>query len=183
MPLRIGQPLDRGYDQPLGLLSDCHRRIEHFLLVLSTAAASAGSTPLSAARRADLEAAVTYFSTAAPTHTADEEESLFPRLRQTADPAAAAALETVAELEHDHHIAAEHHGAVDEMVRRWLERNVLEPGEARALREHLSALCALYERHISIEDREVFPAAARLLSPEEIAQIGVEMAGRRSRRP
>jgi len=34
MPLQIGQRPDHGFAQPLGLLSDCHRRIEHFLRVL-----------------------------------------------------------------------------------------------------------------------------------------------------
>ena len=39
MLLKIGGPPEHGFDQPLGLLSDCHRRIEHFLFVLSTIAA------------------------------------------------------------------------------------------------------------------------------------------------
>ena len=36
MPLQIGQPLDHDFDEPLGLLTDCHRRIEYFLDVLVT---------------------------------------------------------------------------------------------------------------------------------------------------
>ena len=31
MLVKIGQPVDHGFDAPLGLLSDCHRRIEKFL--------------------------------------------------------------------------------------------------------------------------------------------------------
>ena len=34
MPLQIGERPDHSFAEPLGLLSDCHRRIEHFLLVL-----------------------------------------------------------------------------------------------------------------------------------------------------
>ena len=38
MLVRIGQPADHGFDERLGLLSDCHRRIEQFLGLLSTVA-------------------------------------------------------------------------------------------------------------------------------------------------
>ena len=50
------------------------------------------------------------------------------------------------------------------------------------LRGHLAALRALYQRHIDVEDRELFPAAARLLCATQIADIGREMAERRSGR-
>lgn len=35
---QIGQRVDHDFDEPLGLLSDCHRRIEHFLRALVTVA-------------------------------------------------------------------------------------------------------------------------------------------------
>jgi hemerythrin-like domain-containing protein len=123
-----------------------------------------------------------YFAAASPKHVADEEESLFPRLRQSSDPAAAEGLEMLALLEEDHHRANERHRAVEALAQRWLERGVLDPSDAQALRDHLSALRALYEPHIAVEERELFPAAARLLSADELAQIGCEMAKRRSRR-
>jgi len=47
------------------------------------------------------------------------------------------------------------------------------------LRERLARLQAIYQAHIVVEDRDPFPAAARILSADEIAQIGREMAGRR----
>lgn len=99
MPLRIGQRPDRGFDEPLGLLSDCHRRIEHFLQVFVTVAAGAAGGALTAAQRDALEGALRYFEVAAPKHTADEEESLFPRLREANDPGVRDALDVLAELE------------------------------------------------------------------------------------
>jgi hemerythrin-like domain-containing protein len=181
MPITIGRRPDHGFDQPLGLLSDCHRRIEHFLAVLIAVDRQLGGGPLTAAQRAELEAALEYFATAAPRHTADEEESLFPRLRQSADPAAVRALETVGRLERDHDEAERRHASVDRLVRRWLDRNRLEPDEARALRGHLTELQAIYTQHIAIEDRDVFPAAASVLSAADISEIGREMAARRAR--
>jgi hemerythrin-like domain-containing protein len=181
MPIKIGQRPDHGFDEPLGLLSDCHRRIENFLDVLARTAQQVAGGPLNDRRRADLEGALAYFQTAAPRHTADEEASLFPRLRASGDPAAAAALETVTRLERDHGAADQHHAEVDRLVRRWLGANALPADDLAALNEHLAALRAIYEPHIAIEDRELFPTAARLLSPSQIEEIGREMAARRGR--
>ena len=178
MLIRIGARPDHGFDEPLGLLSDCHRRIEHFLAVLA-AIANRAHEPLAAAERSQLEGALSYFATAAPRHTADEEQSLFPRLRASANPAARAALETVARLEHDHGIADAGHKAVDVLVRRWLDAGRLIDTDRATLAGHLAALKAMYDEHIGIEDRDLFPAAAELLSGEELSQIGREMERRR----
>jgi hemerythrin-like domain-containing protein len=137
---------------------------------------------LTPAQGAELEAALAYFATASPKHTADEEDSLFPRLRDTHDPAAKRALKLVDQLERDHDIAERHHHAVEALVRRWLRKRGLETEETAKLRGHLAALRALYRRHIDVEDRELFPVAARLLSATQIADIGREMAERRSGR-
>lgn len=181
MLIRIGQRPDHAFDEPLGLLSDCHRRIEHFLHVLEVIANRSAGGTLAAAERKDLEASIGYFAQAAPRHTADEEESLFPRLRASNDPEALHALDTVARLERDHDAADVHHAAVDRLVRDWLAAGTLAPDRLGELRDHLSALHAIYEPHIAVEDRELFPAAGRVLSKDDVAAIGREMAARRSR--
>ena len=128
-----------------------------------------------------MQTAAGYFANAAPRHTADEEQSLFPRLRASTDPAARRALEIVERLERDHAQADRHHAAVDGIVRRWLRDGELTGGERLDLRGHLAQLRSIYEPHISCEDLELFPAAARVLTPVEIAAIGGEMAARRKR--
>jgi len=180
VPIQIGGRPDHGFDEPLGLLSDCHRRIEYFLQVLCAVSERAAAGPLSPPQRADLDAALRYFATAAPRHTADEEESLFPRLRRSNDAAAAQALDAVARLERDHATAARHHAAVDALVRRWLEADALDAPHARELSGHLAALRTIYTEHIAIEDGDVFPAAGRLLSRDQLGEIGREMAARRA---
>lgn len=180
MLVRIGQRTDHGFDTPIGLLSDCHRRIERFLGALVTVTEERRGSQLPAADRAVLQAALRYFATAAPNHSADEEKSLFPRLRGSADPQAREALETVERLEADHRVADIHHTAVDELGRRWLAAGTLPPPDASALREHLVAIEQLYRRHIKVEDEELFPAAGRLLGPADLEAIGREMADRRN---
>lgn len=180
MPIKIGQRVDHSFDEPLGLLSDCHRRIEHFLRVLATVAADASGGPLTPEYRSALEGALRYFAVAAPKHTADEEVSLFPRLRNIGDPALAEALVSLDRLEHDHEEADTHHAAVDEIVREWLANDRLSSSDTEQLRQRLTRLQALYERHIRVEDQEVFPAAARALNRTQIDAIGDEMAARRN---
>jgi hemerythrin-like domain-containing protein len=183
MPIQIGHGPAHDFDEPLGLLSDCHRRIEHFLQVLVAVDADAGGGRLTPSHRGALEGALRYFAVAAPRHTADEELSLFPRLRVSNDAAAAHALALIDRLEQDHHEADEHHAAVETLVKRWLADDGLAAGDASELRRRLGRLQTLYQRHISVEDREVFPAAARVLDQVQIREIGREMAERRQLRP
>ena len=183
MFIRIGQRPDHGFDEPLGLLSDCHRRIEHFVQLLETTAGRSTGESLSPAERQDLEASIAYFAQAAPRHTADEEESLFPRLRASNDPEVRQALATIERLEGDHRAADAHHAEVDRLVRSWLSDGTLPPAQLADLREHLGALREIYEPHIAIEDRDLFPAASRLLTKDEQLAIGREMARRRSLGP
>ena len=131
---------------------------------------------MSAGQRADLDGALKYFATAAPKHTADEEESLFPRLR-----AATQALELLERLERDHDHAEQRHCSIDILGRRWLTVGSLDAIASGALRAQLVALQAIYQDHIRLEDRDLFPRAAPLLSTAELLTLGREMAARRSK--
>ena len=70
MPVQIGQKSPEMQTDPLGLRSDCHRRVEMFLGVLKAAAALHGRQ-LSEDERRSLDNALHYFREAAPKHTAD----------------------------------------------------------------------------------------------------------------
>ncbi len=112
-------------------------------------------------------------------HTADEEESLFPRLRQTGEAEAIALLERMESLERDHECASKAHDDVDQMGQRWLDQGSLNSVDAARLVRVLDSLASLYRRHIEIEDSEVFPAASKILSAADRKSVGEEMAGRR----
>ncbi len=178
--IRIGQSADHGFDQPLGLLSDCHRRVEHFLSVLSEVARSEAGRPITANGRNALEGALQYFATAGPRHTADEEESLFPRLTTAAPEQSNPIANILHSLEADHRTAERLHAEVDVLAHRWIEAETLSTGDASALRSALDSLSDIYRRHIEIEDRDVFPAAARALDADLLERIGREMAARRN---
>lgn len=88
MPVNIGAT-EITFANPIGLLTDCHRCIERFLQALLKIAADVQGGALDTARRDALQAALKYFRLAAPKHTADEEDDLFPALRGMAGPRAA----------------------------------------------------------------------------------------------
>ncbi len=179
MPVTIGTAANT-FANPIGLLSDCHRRIEGFLQALLTVTAEAqGGGSLDAEHRQALEASLKYFLHAAPKHTADEEEDLFPMLRELDRPDLSRILEHVDRLEHDHRTAVEWHREVDEIGGRWLRQDHLTQKETARLRELLISLSDLYTAHIAIEEQEVFPIAQEALSGAEKTSIGRRMASRR----
>jgi hemerythrin-like domain-containing protein len=180
MPVQIGAQA-HNFSDPTGLLSDCHRRIEMFLGALDRVA-SVIDRPLTRETRVALESALRYFREAAPKHTADEEESLFPRLRQLPFPDMQAAIERLEPLERDHLLAGSLHAQLEELGQRYLAMESLEATGVEAFRKAITSLSAIYQQHIGIEDNLVFPLANRLLSPAAKAAIASEMAGRRKLR-
>lgn len=181
MPVKLGAKPDHGFDQPLELLSDCHRRIETFLgmMIQVLERAHQGSRALDAQERDALEAALRYFDVAAPRHTQDEEQSLFPRMRASDNPQAHAALARVEALEADHRRADAMHAAAKEVCRRWLDAGPLNESDRQRLASLLHDLRQMYAGHILLEDRELFPLASRVLNAQQLSEIGQEMAHRR----
>ncbi|MCC6681460.1 MAG: hemerythrin domain-containing protein [Phycisphaeraceae bacterium] len=179
MPVTIGQTPDAGFDQPLKLLSDCHRRIEKFLNILIHIAEERRGDALDSEHRDALEAALRYFKNAAPWHTRDEEDSLFPRMRQSDDPRVRAVMKQIDALEDDHVAADAQHARVEELGRCWLVAGRLDTSDVTALRNRLVALRETYRRHIAEEDDMIFPLAGEVLSGSQLNRIGREMAQRR----
>lgn len=174
--------LDNDFDNPLGLLSDCHRRIEKFLEQLLFITDSAAGEKLQPQQREAFSTALRYFRQAAPLHTADEETSLFPRLRELAangNATAKQALDVIQRLEDDHSAADIRHAAIDALGTRWLEQDILDSDSTAQLENELRELRAFYAVHIAIEDEQLFPLAGQILSADSIESVGRDMAARR----
>ena len=177
MPVQIGAPT-HNFTDPTGLLSDCHRRVEMFLGTLEAVASVIDRSATEESRRA-LESALRYFAQAAPKHTADEEESLFPRLRQIQDPEVEAVFSKLEQLEDEHRWAAPLHADVDRLGAQYLSSGSLSSPEVGDFRKAVASLASMYKQHIAVEDSLVFPLAARILSNAEKIAIAEEMAARR----
>jgi hemerythrin-like domain-containing protein len=179
MPIQIGQKPSPTFHQPLELLSDCHRRIENFLRLLSLVAEQAKGDALTVQQRDALETALRYFREAAPKHTADEEHSLFPRMRDAANPIVREALVKIASLEADHTHVARDHELIEQLGGRWLSQNWPSAREAARMLETIQRLEVIYEKHIAMEDTEIFPLAGQVLDELALGAVGREMAERR----
>ncbi len=178
MAVRIGAS-SHGFSNPTGFLSDCHRRIEMFLGALE-AVAKALDRPLAEGERKSLDAALRYFRESAPKHNADEEESLFPRLRRIRDPQAQQAVEKLETLEREHRWAEPLHAEIDRLGQICLSGRELSAEAVRNFREAVSQLGAMYRTHIAAEENVVFHAASLVLSAADQAAIAKEMEARRS---
>ncbi len=179
MPLVIGEKLLSTTGNPLGLLGDCHRRIERFLDWLIAIAEQAQGEKLDDLQAPLFAVALRYFREAAPNHTRDEEESLFPRLRLKINDENRATMALLDGLHADHEEAEIKHRRVDELGRAWLTNEHLSAEDTLSLIALLKELRTTYEKHIAIEDNELFPLANKLLDRKELEGLAAEMADRR----
>ena len=179
MPIVIGAKPESDFTDPIGMLGDCHRRIVRFLHVLAALATQYQGGPLPEDHSKLLDTSLRYFREGAPKHTADEEESLFPRLRKLDALGTDAVLARIDALEQDHERAERTHAEVDRLGRMWLSEGRLSAADAAQWEKLTGELVSLYRDHIGAEDTEVFPFAARVLPAADRQAIGAEMKARR----
>ncbi|MBI3910874.1 MAG: hemerythrin domain-containing protein [Armatimonadetes bacterium] len=164
------------FDDPIGMLRACHRRIERAVNVLERVAEREQNGTFDAEAGEALRQTLYYFSTGVPRHAADEEQSLFPRLRQH-DPVAFRSLEA---LTREHTEADATYRELADLAEELLRTGRFEtPEKSDRFRRLASMLGDLYRLHIRAEDEELLPRAQADLSAEEMGHIGTEMAARR----
>jgi hemerythrin-like domain-containing protein len=175
MAIQIGAKPDSGFDDPIGMLKDCHRRIESFLSILCVVVDRAQGRNLTDEERDAVKAALEYFRTGGQRHSADEEESLFPRLRKSD----ATSFAEIDRLEGDHCEASDLHSSVEQLYTVWTESGSLGPEDTRLLLSETERLKQLYSAHIEVEETIVFARALQVLDSHAIAAIGTEFRFRR----
>jgi hemerythrin-like domain-containing protein len=176
MAIQIGAKPDSGFDDPIGMLIDCHRRIERFLHVLCMVADRARNRALADEEVTAIQSALQYFRVGGLRHTADEEESLFPRLRAKS---ITGNFEEIGGLENDHRHANVLHDTVDALYTAWIASGNLNSENEQRLRSATEQLKHLYEEHIQIEEKIVFPRATEMLDSKTMTVIGQEFQTRR----
>ncbi|MEP7183216.1 MAG: hemerythrin domain-containing protein [Betaproteobacteria bacterium] len=159
------------FDDPLGMLSACHGRIDRQLATLERLQRHLPEHGCDTDARVAARAILKYFDTAAPNHHEDEEASVFPRLI-VALPDAAARL--VADLAKDHAQLATNWRRLRPMLAAIAagQRANLSPAQVAAVR-------AAYDAHIDKEETELIPLAAEVFDAATLKAIGEEMAARR----
>jgi hemerythrin-like domain-containing protein len=165
------------FTDPLGLLAACHRRILDHCALLER---MRERLPLQGVD-ADMQAAAgrvhRYFAQAAPQHHADEEQDLFPLLREVAGLG-----DTLAALERGHRELERCWQALAPALRR-LEQGRPVGDWAGDWNDPLARFLTAYRDHVETEDHTILPAARRLLGAAQLAAMGRAMARRRGVNP
>jgi pyridoxamine 5'-phosphate oxidase len=165
-----------GYDDPIGMLLGCHRRIEKKLATLKALSIHVAKKGVDAEASVAAQGVLRYFNAAATYHHQDEENDLMPvllqRVSDSLDRARLEALE--ARIREDHHEAER----VWQRLRKPLEG--IADGLSRSIPEiDVQAFTTLYRRHIEAEEGLIVPLAQRWLTPNDLAHLGRAMANRR----
>lgn len=176
MAVQIGAKPDSGFDDPIGMLKDCHRRIERFLDILFKVVRQAQGRALNNEERDAVEAALHYFDESGPRHNKDEEESLFPRLRELGTQVVHV---QVQQLESEHVEAGALHHETAQLYSKWIAASTLDAVAIARLLSITEELQQIYLKHIHIEEDVVFPFAANLLDHDAILAMGSEFRFRR----
>ncbi len=142
---------------PFEMLERCHRRLEETLDLLR------------APTRQALDEALAFIDRAVRRHEDDEERSLFPRLSRV--PQLAGLLDRLTVQHRDQTALVEELRA---------ELAAARPDE-RKLRDVVERLDAAYREHITIEERQLFPAARAALDVDDLGGRAAEMDARRGR--
>lgn len=160
------------------MLLACHNRIRNFTAIAERIAeVGKDAAPAEVANAA--EAVHRYYTVALPLHEADENDTVYPRLRRAMTEAGAPA-EAV-------ELMVEQHGPIDELVAELVplwERLKLAPGELPSVAAEMTAKCArlrrLWNEHLGLEEETVFPAIRRYLDAAALGEMREEMRARRS---
>lgn len=166
----LGQQAAPSFDAPLEMLAACHDKVRHFCGLLDKLPGYLAEHGVTPALQGSVAGILRYFDVAGPAHHADEEEVLFPLLRQRLPDAHT----PLARLAADHIVFGQ----------RWqtLRRQLLALQDGTAERidaEAIHAFTAHYRQHAQLEEDWLFPLVAANLSDEELSLAGQRMAARR----
>jgi len=159
-----------GHHDAFGILHDCHEHILERLTRLETLGRElARATELKEAHLAVLGDVLTFLDTAVPMHSADEEQTLFPRLREATGHLAGHTPMDCMEQEHVQHQA----------LLAALKRAVVKR-DAAATAQSALAIVNEYREHIGKEEQVLFPWARETLTdPVIVATMTQQMRQRR----
>jgi pyridoxamine 5'-phosphate oxidase len=162
------------FDHPLEMLHACHGKIKQQLDTLHKLAAHLPKHGCDQQAQQAAQSILRYFDTAGQFHHQDEEENLFPTL-VALDVPNKEEVETLVDRLLAQHVV---------MFSAWSDMRAVLVKIAEGVNTPISEamierLAGSYTRHIHLEETELLPLSARLLSPQQIMELGKNMAERR----
>lgn len=174
-------PFAADFSKPLEFLFHCHSRIATRLVGLIRL--SEDLKPIETVDAEDFlqgsENTLRHLATSGLKHTRDEEDSLFPRLRAHKDAGVDELFEVLGHLEAQHKRAASIESSLEGMVKSFRGAEAIDENRVALFKDLAEGLYDLYRPHIQIENEFVFPSAGKILTPDELSEIGKEIYSRR----
>ena len=169
-----------GMDSPIEMLTACHQKVRHFARLSGKLAVHLESAGADADAQEAARNILRYFDTAGPLHHRDEEDDLFPALREAAasagdTPEMQRLCSAIAEVQAEHAVL----DTLWAEVRAWLER--VEQGHSDPAPAGVEVFAVQYPMHAGREEAEIY-THARLLTKSQLALIGRRMSERRGLR-
>jgi hemerythrin-like domain-containing protein len=158
------------FDHPLEMLLACHGKLRRFCRLLGALPQHLADKGADAGAVDAAQSVLRYFDSAGPLHHQDEEDELFPLLRQR-DLSAAERLARLT-LEHRHLTA-------DWQTLRPLLQQVAAGAAVSLPRTLIARFVGVYQQHMALEESWLIPLAAELFSADELRAAGQRMAARR----
>lgn len=162
------------FDHPLEMLHACHGKILQQCGTLQKLASHLTSNGCDQQARQAAQDILRYFDTAGQFHHQDEEEDVFPALRRAAGSNQPQLHDLLGRLLSEHIVML---GAWNAL--RPLLLQVADGADIRLPEAVTAKFIGSYTGHIAVEESELLPLAARMLSPQQTATIGKRMAERR----
>jgi iron-sulfur cluster repair protein YtfE (RIC family) len=174
-------PFRADFTKPLDVLFHCHQKIGANLEALRIASEDLRKSKGEnfQKRFGEIDVTLTHFATTGMKHTLDEEESLFPRIREHSGTIVSEVFAVVGQLEIQHKRAASIQESLSKMSLDMATDEELDEKKLDLFSDLSESLYDLYRPHIQMENEFVFPSAAEILSKDELLAIGREMYQRR----
>ena len=165
-----------GFDEPLEMLTGCHRRIERQLETLKRLRAHVEARGIDAEATTAAQSILKYFGEAASNHLDDEEEDLFPMIeRRINDAGEALRFRAFRES-----LEADHRKLESAWARLRKPLESIADGRTRSLpAEDVHAYVEAYAHHIAAEEKTLKEFVDRWLDDGDRQMLGRAMAARR----
>jgi hemerythrin-like domain-containing protein len=163
-------PLAPGFDEPIQILLACHDKIRRFCDQLDRLVPYIAEHGVDDAVKNSIDIVVRYFDVAGPSHHSDEEDELFPILRERV-PAAAPRLEQLS-AEHGY-LHSSWNAIRDDLV-------ALRNGEIDTISKvEVQEFVRQYREHAAQEEAWLIPTADATMTADEKRLAGEHMAASR----
>jgi hemerythrin-like domain-containing protein len=164
-----------GLDQPLEILEACHERVKNHCQILQRLSAHLKVAGIDDQAILASKNLLRYFEIAAKNHHEDEENNLFPMLLESMAGSDAVCINEIINVLKEEHIHLER---IWQSIKDPLE--LIASGTIASIDEtQILLLATTYEKHINLEENELFPMAKRLLNEEQLKLMSQDMTERR----